>query len=113
MATCRTCGADWVYCEVPARDLATVRRSGKGCGFWFRRETPLLVDTLMGALTRVLQQFSEEGWPTISVAVLPGTEEHGATWATLPVDDETRDAICHSRDVLSRYKEEAGEPKEA
>ena len=45
--TCRTCGADWVYCKVPARDLATVRRSGKGCEFWFQRETPLAVNEMV------------------------------------------------------------------
>ena len=106
--TCRTCrfaSPRW-WC---ISHMGHHQFHGRACDTHKRRETPLLVDELAKALTRVLQQFSEEGWPTISVAVLPGTEEHGATWGSFPVDDETRDAIRHSGDILARYKEEVGD----
>ena len=93
--TCRTCGADWVYCEVPTRDLSTVRRSGKGCGFWFRHEEPLLVDTLAKALHMVWGRRYTDG-----------DESDITPDYTIRLTDAECEAV---KTALARYKEEVGD----
>ncbi len=58
---------------------------------------------LVAAAQRLTDQFSLESWPRIPVCIERATGEYGPLWATLSVDDETRDAILALRKALKPF----------
>jgi len=105
--TCRTC--EWLSkvwrCDHEGEDRPNPA-PWFHCDDYEKEKETRLVDELAEALARVLQQFSNEEWPCIAVAKAPARGDRGVTWTSLPVDDQTGDALRHGRQVYARYQEE-------
>lgn len=72
-----------------------------------RGKSLLNVERLRDCINRLVHKFNfDGGWPTISVHI--GKDSDGRRiWATLPVDDETRDALLAAKRLLGAgYKRE-------
>lgn len=87
--TCRTCGADWVYCRIGF--------SGEGRSCWIPPETPLLEDELAETLASILK-ILKQNW--FIIGMLPGSlrEQWGAA----------AELVGQGHTALARHQKEMG-----